>query len=84
MATKIISKISKLLKFFGALPIVLAPLLEGIAMLSTLINFVISIFNFFSSLPPETKERIYNLFLDMFEALFRQMYKNKTGEKKNA
>lgn len=53
-------------------------------MLSTLIKIVMTIFNFFSSLPPETKERIYNLFLEMFEALFRQMYKNKTGEKKNA
>ncbi|MEL7695764.1 MULTISPECIES: hypothetical protein [Erwiniaceae] len=53
-------------------------------MLSTLIKIAMTIFNFFSSLPPETKERIYNLFLEMFEALFRQMYKNKTGEKKNA
>lgn len=53
-------------------------------MLSTLLKIVMTIFNFFSSLPPETKEKIYALFLDMFEALFRQMYKNKTGEKKNA
>ncbi|WP_157811608.1 hypothetical protein [Pantoea rodasii] len=56
-------------------------------MLSTLLKIVMSIYNFFSSLPPETKEKIFLIVTEMFDSLFRQMFKNKsqgnTGEEKH-
>ncbi|MEN4576454.1 hypothetical protein ABEH22_13790 [Pantoea agglomerans] len=48
-------------------------------MLATLIKLVMSIYHFFSSLPPETKEKIYSVVIEMFDSLFRQMFKNKTA-----
>lgn len=48
-------------------------------MFSTIFSFFMSLFNFFSSLSPETKERIYNIFLDMFEPVLKQMFKNKNN-----
>lgn len=56
-------------------------------MLSTLLKIVMSIYKFFSSLPPETKERIFFIVTEMFDSLFRQMFKNKSqgnpGEEKH-
>jgi hypothetical protein len=46
-----------------------------------------SIYNFFSSLPPETKEKVYLTVVEMFDSLLRQIFKNKsqgnTGEEKH-
>ena len=52
-------------------------------MLGKLISIFLSIFQFFQSLSPETKAKLYNLAADVFDEFLRAMYKFKKDGKQN-
>ncbi len=52
-------------------------------MLDKLISIFLSIFQFFQSLSPETKAKLYNLVADLFEEFLRVMYKSKKNGNHN-
>lgn len=52
-------------------------------MLGKLISIFLSIFQFFQSLSPETKEKLYSIAADLFDSFLRAMYNAKKGETEN-